>query len=73
MKAILDKLADRFDRAPRWMRSIGLEWVYRLAREPRRLRSRYLFGNAAFIARVVRLKLYRAGVESRSLRRDLDP
>jgi N-acetylglucosaminyldiphosphoundecaprenol N-acetyl-beta-D-mannosaminyltransferase len=38
--------------APRWMRRAGLEWSYRLAREPRRLWRRYLFGNARFIKAV---------------------
>jgi N-acetylglucosaminyldiphosphoundecaprenol N-acetyl-beta-D-mannosaminyltransferase len=35
--------------APEWMRSIGLEWLYRLIREPRRLWRRYFFGNARFL------------------------
>jgi N-acetylglucosaminyldiphosphoundecaprenol N-acetyl-beta-D-mannosaminyltransferase len=29
-------------RAPRWMQHAGLEWLYRLLRDPRRLASRYL-------------------------------
>ncbi|MGE5507262.1 MAG: polysaccharide pyruvyl transferase CsaB [Chitinophagales bacterium] len=33
----LDVLAGRVRRAPVWMRRVGLEWLYRLAREPRRL------------------------------------
>jgi N-acetylglucosaminyldiphosphoundecaprenol N-acetyl-beta-D-mannosaminyltransferase len=32
----LDVLAGRVSRAPRWMRTVGLEWLYRLLREPRR-------------------------------------
>lgn len=39
--------------APAWMRRSGLEWVYRLALEPRRLWSRYLIGNLLFLWRVV--------------------
>jgi N-acetylglucosaminyldiphosphoundecaprenol N-acetyl-beta-D-mannosaminyltransferase len=35
--------------APRWMRSSGLEWLFRLATEPRRLWSRYLKCNPVFI------------------------
>ncbi len=31
-----DVLAGRIPRAPRWMRRSGLEWFYRMAREPRR-------------------------------------
>jgi N-acetylglucosaminyldiphosphoundecaprenol N-acetyl-beta-D-mannosaminyltransferase len=36
-------------RAPRWMQSIGCEWVYRLCREPRRMWRRYLVGNLQFV------------------------
>jgi UDP-N-acetyl-D-mannosaminuronic acid transferase (WecB/TagA/CpsF family) len=35
-----------------WMRKTGLEWVYRLAQEPRRLARRYL-NNIAFLLRAV--------------------
>ena len=41
-------------RAPRWMRRYGLEWVHRLATEPRRMWKRYLFGNAMFVGDVLR-------------------
>ncbi|MBK7944201.1 MAG: WecB/TagA/CpsF family glycosyltransferase [Flavobacteriales bacterium] len=36
-------------RAPRWMRTLALEWLYRLALEPRRLWKRYLVTNTHFI------------------------
>lgn len=39
-------------RAPKWMQRAGLEWVYRLAVEPRRLWKRYTIDNARFIALV---------------------
>lgn len=35
--------------APGWMHGTGIEWVYRLVKEPRRLWKRYLFGNAQFL------------------------
>lgn len=35
--------------APEWMRKGGLEWVFRLATEPRRLWKRYLWGNTIFL------------------------
>ncbi len=54
--AVLDFMAGRFPRAPRWMRSRGLEWSYRLYREPRRLWRRYLLGNAVFLARLPMLR-----------------
>lgn len=36
-------------RAPRWMQNAGLEWVYRLRQEPRRLFKRYAITNTTFI------------------------
>jgi N-acetylglucosaminyldiphosphoundecaprenol N-acetyl-beta-D-mannosaminyltransferase len=35
--------------APSWMQKIGLEWLYRLATEPRRLWRRYLYHNPRFV------------------------
>jgi len=35
--------------APSWMRSMYLEWFFRLVKEPRRLGKRYLIGNPGFI------------------------
>jgi N-acetylglucosaminyldiphosphoundecaprenol N-acetyl-beta-D-mannosaminyltransferase len=35
--------------APRWMQRSGLEWLYRLGTEPRRLWKRYLFNNPRFL------------------------
>ena len=34
----LDMWGRRYPRAPRWLRSIGLEWLWRLAQQPSRLR-----------------------------------
>src|SRR5690606_40821841 len=42
--AILDFAAERFPRAPLWMRRFGLEWLFRLLLEPRRLFKRYALG-----------------------------
>jgi len=50
--ASLDFVAGRMRRSPMWMRKTGLEWVYRLAQEPRRLARRYL-NNIAFLLRAV--------------------
>jgi len=55
--AILDFLGGRMARAPRALRSLGLEWAWRLAREPRRLFRRYVVGNPVFIVRALRLAL----------------
>jgi N-acetylglucosaminyldiphosphoundecaprenol N-acetyl-beta-D-mannosaminyltransferase len=40
--AIIDYLADEVPTPPRWMSRVGLEWLARLATEPRRLWGRYL-------------------------------
>lgn len=49
--AAFDFLAGVRPRAPEPMRRAGLEWLYRLALEPRRLAGRYLRTNAEFIVR----------------------
>jgi exopolysaccharide biosynthesis WecB/TagA/CpsF family protein len=51
--AILDFLAGDARRAPRWMRRAGLEWVFRLINEPKRLFARYVRGNPLFLMRVL--------------------
>jgi exopolysaccharide biosynthesis WecB/TagA/CpsF family protein len=51
--AILDFWAGRFPRAPSWMRRLGIEWVYRLLREPRRLWRRYVLGNPILLWRAL--------------------
>jgi N-acetylglucosaminyldiphosphoundecaprenol N-acetyl-beta-D-mannosaminyltransferase len=40
--------------APRWMMRVGLEWMFRLIQEPRRLGPRYLANNPLFIGLVIR-------------------
>jgi alpha-1,3-mannosyltransferase len=50
--ALFDFLTGEARRAPRWMRAVRFEWLFRLAHEPRRLWRRYLIGNAAFLAYV---------------------
>lgn len=47
--AAFDFLAGNFTQAPKWMQRNGLEWLYRLIQEPRRLWKRYLLTNAQFI------------------------
>jgi N-acetylglucosaminyldiphosphoundecaprenol N-acetyl-beta-D-mannosaminyltransferase len=49
----LDLLAGTSSRAPAWMRSSGLEWAYRLVREPRRLWRRYLVNDLPLFARLL--------------------
>jgi N-acetylglucosaminyldiphosphoundecaprenol N-acetyl-beta-D-mannosaminyltransferase len=45
----LDVVAGKVQRAPVWMRRGGLEWLYRLAQEPRRMWRRYLVTNTIFL------------------------
>ena len=45
--------------APHWMQRNGLEWLYRMATEPRRLGPRYLRNNPAFVVRLGREELGR--------------
>jgi N-acetylglucosaminyldiphosphoundecaprenol N-acetyl-beta-D-mannosaminyltransferase len=47
--AAFDYHAGTIKRAPRWMQDCGLEWLHRLASEPRRLWKRYLVTNTLFV------------------------
>jgi exopolysaccharide biosynthesis WecB/TagA/CpsF family protein len=64
--AFLDFSAGRVRRAPRWMNVVGVEWLFRMAQEPRRMWRRYLVGNPLFVARVLR-------EAARDRRRALEP
>jgi N-acetylglucosaminyldiphosphoundecaprenol N-acetyl-beta-D-mannosaminyltransferase len=50
----IDVIAGETRRAPRWMQVTGLEWLYRLLQEPRRLLRRYATTNARFVGLVAR-------------------
>lgn len=50
--ALFDYVSGRVPRAPRWLADHGLEWIFRLAIEPRRMWRRYLLGNPVFLWRV---------------------
>jgi N-acetylglucosaminyldiphosphoundecaprenol N-acetyl-beta-D-mannosaminyltransferase len=56
--ASLDFVAGRMKRSPKWMQKTGLEWVYRMAQEPRRLAGRYL-ANLRFLVRAAFTARYR--------------
>ncbi|OSC40984.1 WecB/TagA/CpsF family glycosyltransferase [Mycobacterium decipiens] len=53
----IDFLAGRTRRAPEWMQRAGLEWLYRLSREPRRLARRYLLQGPLALLRAARAQL----------------
>lgn len=55
--AAFDFLSGRVRQAPRWMQRSGLEWLFRLCAEPRRLGPRYLRTNSLFIVRLAAQKL----------------
>lgn len=57
--ALFDFMAGEVPRAPAFMRRHGLEWLFRLAIEPRRLFHRYIVGNPAFLLRTWRYKVSR--------------
>jgi N-acetylglucosaminyldiphosphoundecaprenol N-acetyl-beta-D-mannosaminyltransferase len=47
--AAFDFHSGRISMAPPWMQDRGLEWIYRIAQEPRRLLPRYLYTNPRFV------------------------
>lgn len=49
----IDVLAGATRRAPRWMQRSGLEWLYRLIQEPRRMFRRYASTNLRFAALMI--------------------
>jgi exopolysaccharide biosynthesis WecB/TagA/CpsF family protein len=68
-----DVLAGEVRRAPRLMQAAGIEWVWRLGLEPRRLWKRYLVGNSRFLWLLARQRFGRpdaaAHPQQRSKRR----
>jgi N-acetylglucosaminyldiphosphoundecaprenol N-acetyl-beta-D-mannosaminyltransferase len=58
--AAFDFHAGMVRQAPRWLQRGGLEWLFRLAIEPRRLGRRYLVNNPSFVANVFLQELHLA-------------
>lgn len=52
--AAFNFITGKTKRAPKWMQNAGLEWLFRLTKEPRRLWKRYLIGNATFVLFVLK-------------------
>ena len=50
--AIIDRMAGIVPDCPHFISNSGLEWLYRLMREPKRLAARYLLGNLAFALQI---------------------
>jgi len=55
--AFFDFTAAKLRRAPEWMNRWGIEWVWRLIQEPKRLWRRYVLGNPLFLFRILRARL----------------
>ena len=47
--AVFDFFAGTVERAPMWWQEHGLEWLYRLLKEPKRMWRRYIIGNMLFL------------------------
>jgi N-acetylglucosaminyldiphosphoundecaprenol N-acetyl-beta-D-mannosaminyltransferase len=56
----IDVMAGVVKRAPGWMQRSGLEWLFRVVQEPRRMWRRYLSTNSAFACLMVRAMVARA-------------
>ncbi len=55
---LFDFYSGRIPRAPKWMRELGLEWIFRLLQEPARMWKRYVIGNPLFVFRVLKWKAF---------------
>ena len=51
-----DVISGNIPRAPKWMQSANLEWLFRMIQEPKRLFKRYFVGNSKFIKAVLKEK-----------------
>ena len=52
--AVFDFFAGTVERAPIWWQDHGLEWLYRLIKEPKRMWRRYIIGNTLFLWNMVK-------------------
>ncbi len=55
--AVFDFFAGTVERAPIWWREHGLEWAYRLLKEPKRMWRRYIIGNSLFLWNIFKEKI----------------
>lgn len=54
--AVFDFFAGTVERAPMWWQRHGLEWLYRLMKEPKRMWRRYIIGNMLFLWNMLKEK-----------------
>ena len=57
--AVFDFYAGTYPRAPEWMCRIGLEWLYRLIKEPRRMWRRNFISNPKFVLLIIWKHIFR--------------
>jgi N-acetylglucosaminyldiphosphoundecaprenol N-acetyl-beta-D-mannosaminyltransferase len=69
--ATIDFEAGNKQRAPKWVTEIGLEWLYRLLSEPKRLWKRYLIGGPIFCWLIFKQKLKLTSINSIRILRSL--
>jgi N-acetylglucosaminyldiphosphoundecaprenol N-acetyl-beta-D-mannosaminyltransferase len=62
---VFDIIAGKTKRAPVWMQRIGMEWIYRLMQEPKRMWKRYLITNSILIYYLLRAKFYNKLIKSK--------
>lgn len=55
--AVFDFFAGTVERAPLWWQEHGLEWLYRLIKEPKRMWRRYIIGNTLFLWNILKEKI----------------
>ena len=55
--AVFDFFAGNIRRAPLWGQKHGMEWLYRLIKEPKRMWKRYIIGNTLFLGYLVKEKI----------------
>lgn len=55
--AVFDFFAGTVERAPIWWQEHGLEWAYRLIKEPKRMWRRYIIGNSLFLWNISKEKM----------------
>ena len=53
---LFDFFSGNMPRAPKWMRFLGIEWIFRLLQEPGRMWRRYIIGNPLFMRRLYKWK-----------------
>lgn len=63
--AVIDRFAGLVSDCPEWLSKRGLEWVYRLVKEPQRLAARYLLGNPAFALQILLAKLQQGNLANK--------